>query len=246
VTNRILFIGIAFALFTPASPCQQFAPDTPSETAVTQGSGSSSPRPNESKRILGIIPNYKTSPTLEHYEPLTSREKFKLASEDAFDRGTVVLAALFAGQSQLSNSNRPFGQGAAGYGKYFGATYGDFFIGDYMTGAIFPTLLHQDPRYFRRGDGSGWSRLRYAVGEIFWTRRDSGGTQFNFSEVLGNSTASAISTAYYADNRSAANAASNLGVQLGVDTLSNILKEFWPDLERKFSRKRHRQAGDKE
>src|SRR5262249_55907261 len=149
----------AFLLLTSVSPCQQFAPDGPSEAAVDAKSESSSQRPKESKRILGIIPNYKTSPTLENYEPLTSREKFKLASQDAFDPGTVVLAALFAGQDQLSNSNRPFGQGAAGYSKYFGASYGDFFIGDYMTGAIFPTLLHQDPRYFRRGDGSGWSRL---------------------------------------------------------------------------------------
>lgn len=244
VLRRLLYAGIAFGLFTGVSPCQQFTPDGPSETAVTPSSESSSPRPTESKRILGIIPNYRTSPTLENYEPLTNREKFKIASEDAFDRGTVALSALFAGQSQLSNANRPFGQGVAGYSKYFGASYGDFVIGDYMTEAIFPTVLHQDPRYFRRGTGSGWSRLRYAAGQIFWTRRDSGGTQFNFSEVIGNSTAAAISTAYYADNRNAASAASNLGIQIGVDTASNILKEFWPDLERKFSRKHHRQ--DKE
>jgi hypothetical protein len=241
VLRRILYAGIAFSLFTGVSPCQQFTPDGPPETAVTPGSESSNSRPNESKRILGIIPNYRTSPTLDNYEPLTSGEKFKLASQDSFDRGTVVLAALFAGQGQLSNANRPFGQGVAGYCRYFGAAYGDFLIGNYMTEAIFPTVLHQDPRYFRRGTGSGWSRLRYAVGEIFWTRRDSGGTQFNFSEVVGNSTAAAISTAYYADNRSAASAASNLGIQIGVDTATHILQEFWPDLERKFSRKHHRQ-----
>jgi hypothetical protein len=165
--------------------------------AVTQNQ-SSSTRPNENKRILGIIPNYRTSPTLENYEPLTSREKFRIASQDAFDRGTVLLAALFAGQAQLTNANRPFRQGAAGFGKYFGASYGDFLIGDYMTEGIFPTLLHQDPRYFRRGAGSGWSRLRYAFGQIFWTHRDSGGTklksrigfsvfnQFNPRDVQGD------------------------------------------------------------
>ncbi len=147
------------------------------------------------------------------------------------------MAAAFAGESQLTNANRSFGQGAAGYGRYFGAAYGDVVIGDYMTEGVFPTLLHQDPRYFRRGTGSAWSRLGYAMGQIFWTHRDSGGTQFNYSEIIGNSAAVAISTSYYADNRTAADAGSKLGMQLGVDMASNILKEFWPEIERKLGRR---------
>jgi len=110
-------------------------------------------------------------------------------------------------------------------------------IGDYMTEAVFPTILHQDPRYFRRGTGSGWSRLGYAVDQIFWTHNDSGRGQFNLSEIAGNSTAVAISMAYYPENRDMIDGVSKLGSQLGVDMASNILKEFWPDLERKFSRK---------
>ncbi len=195
------------------------------------------PAPTESKRLFGIIPNYRTSPSLRNYEPLTSAEKFKIATQDSFDRGTVVLAALFAGDNQLTNANRDFGQGALGYGRYFGAAYGDFLIGDYMTEGVFPALLHQDPRYFRKGTGSGWSRLEYAAGQIFLTHGDSGKTEFNYSEVLGNSAAVAISNAYYADNRTASNAVSKLSIQLGVDMASNILKEFWPDLNRKFSKK---------
>ena len=190
----------------------------------------------ESKRILGIIPNYRTSPSLQNYKPLTTGEKFKLASEDAFDRGTVGLAALFGGEAQLTNANRTFGQGAAGFARYFGAAYGDLVVGDYITEAVVPALLHQDPRYFLRGTGSGWSRLGYAMEQIFWTHRDSGGTQFNYSEVIGNSTATAISISYYADNRTAADGVSKLGMQLGVDMAANILKEFWPDLDRKFRR----------
>jgi len=196
-----------------------------------------SPEP-EAKRLLGIIPNFKTSPTLQNYKPLTTREKFSLASQDAFDRGTVALAVLFAAQGQLGNGNRSFGQGTEGFAKYFAASYTDYFIGDYMTEGIFPTLLRQDPRYFRRGKGSGLSRLGYAAGQIFWTHTDSGGAQFNYSEVVGNSTAVAISMAYYADNRTPSDAVSKLGVQLGVDMASNILKEFWPDLSRKFKRRR--------
>jgi hypothetical protein len=107
-----------------------------------------------------------------------------------------------------------------------------------MTEGVFPVLLHQDPRYFRKGQGSGWSRLGYASGQIFWTHTDSGGTEFNYSEIVGNSAAVAISNSYYADNRTAHDAADKLGVQIGVDMASNILKEFWPDLQRKFRRRR--------
>jgi hypothetical protein len=221
----ILFACLGFLFFAAESPCQQTSP--------------SDPPPEESRRILGIIPNFRTSPSLKNYEPLTNREKFKIATQDAFDRGTVGLAALFAGDGQLTNANRSFGQGAAGFGRYFGASYGDFVIGDYMTEAIFPALLHQDPRYFRRGVGGEWSRLRYAMGQIFWTHRDSGGMQFNYSEVIGNSTAVAVSNAYYANNRTVGDAVSKLGVQLAVDMATNVLKEFWPDLERKFKQKHH-------
>ena len=198
------------------------------------------PPPLESKRILGIIPNNRTSPSLKDYKPLSTGEKFEIARQDSFDRGTVVLAAVFAADGQLTNANPSFGQGVKGYARYLGASYGDFVIGNYMSEAIYPTLLHQDPRYFRRAIGSGWSRLGYSIGQIFWTHTDSDRTQFNYSEILGNSTAVAISNAYYPDNRNAADAATKLGLQIGVDMASNVLKEFWPDVSRKFSRK-HRQ-----
>jgi hypothetical protein len=191
----------------------------------------------ENKRILGVIPNYRTSPSLTEYKPLTPGAKFVIATQDSFDRGTVVLAAAFAGQAQLTNSNRSFGQGAAGYGRYFGTAYADFVIGNYMTEAIYPTLLHQDPRYFRRGTGSGWSRLGYAIGQTFWTHSDTGRMQFNYSEFVGNSTAVAISNAYYQDNRDASSALGKLGVQVGVDLAANVLKEFSSDLNRRFFRK---------
>jgi hypothetical protein len=221
-TPRILGVTITCLL----APCAASSQQTPND-----------PNQEESKRILGLVPNYRTSPSLVNYEPLTAREKFKLASEDAFDRGTIALAGIFAGEAQLTNANRSFGQGGAGFGRYFGASYGDFMIGDYMTEAVFPTLLHQDPRYFRRGTGSGLSRLGYAMGQSFWTHSDSGGTQFNYSEIVGNSAAVAISNAYYANNRTAGDAASKLGMQIGVDMAANVLKEFWPDLRRKFGRK---------
>jgi len=95
----------------------------------------SDPTQEESKRILGLVPNYRTTPSLVNYQPLTPGEKFKVASEDAFDRGTIALSAIFAGAAQLTNANRSLGQGGAGFGRYFGTSYGDFMIADYMTEA---------------------------------------------------------------------------------------------------------------
>ena len=188
------------------------------------------------QRILGIIPNYRTSPTLTDYRPLTPREKFTVASQDAFDRGTFVLAAVFAADAQWTASSPAFGHGARAYPHYYAAALSDFVIGDFMTEAVFPVALRQDPRYFRRGTGGAWARLGYAVGQIVWTHTDAGGSQFNASEILGNAAGVAIGNAYYPDSRTLSSNSSKLGVQLGVDAIANILKEFAPDLDRLLSR----------
>ena len=114
------------------------------------------------KRVFWIIPNFRTSTFPNPYKPLTPGEKFKIATQDAFDRGTFVLAAAFAGEEQLTNSQPQFGQGLAGYGRHYGTSLANWVIGDYMTEGIFPTLLHQDPRYFEKGTGSAWSRFGYS------------------------------------------------------------------------------------
>jgi hypothetical protein len=228
MTHCILRSAAAVTLLTASvGLCQSNSPDVPPD--------------GESKHLLWIVPNYRESPSLTDYQPLTVREKFDVAAEDSWDRGTLALAAIFGAENQVTNSNRAFGQGAAGFGRYLGASYGDFVVGNYMTEAVFPSLLHQDPRYFRRGTGGAWSRLGYAIGQTFWTHNDSGRSQFNYSEWLGNSAAVAISNAYYADNRNARDNVSQLGVQISVDTAANILKEFYPDILRKLRRK-HQQT----
>ena len=230
----ILFAAVAVAVFPILLLCQS----KPSQSSAQPGTpaGQQPPEPLK-KRLFGVIPNYRASPSLTEYQPLSVKDKFKIATQDSFDRGTILLSAAFAGLGQLTNASPSFGQGAAGYARYLGTSYADFVIGDYMTEAIYPSILHQDPRYFRRGTGSGWSRLGYAVGQIFWTHRDSGGTQFNYSEVLGNSTAVAISNAYYPDNRSVSAAISRLSTQLSIDAASNVLKEFYPDIEQRIKKK---------
>ncbi len=98
-------------------------------------------------------------------------------------------------------------------------------------------MLHQDPRYFRLGTGSTRHRIGYAVSRVFVTHRDGGGVQFNYSEWLGNGSAVAISNAYYPDGRKFSNNAARLLGQVGTDALSQVLKEFWPDIKQKFFHK---------
>ncbi len=245
--SRRVSLPLAFLLaagFPLLGFSQDAVPLTSSDPPVAAPGTSLPPAaaPPGSKRIFGIIPNNRTSPSLTNYKPLSAKEKFEIAQRDSFDRGTVALAALFAAESQITNANPSFGPGVTGYAHAFGTSYADLVIGNYFTEAIYPGLLHQDPRYFRRGTGSTWSRLGYSAGQIFWTHTDSDRTQFNYSEILGNSTAVAISNVYYPDHRGFSESASKLGMQLGVDMASNILKEFWPDVSRRFSRKHRLQA----
>ena len=134
MNHRIIAPVFLLAICASSSPCQETSSESAKPVVDTAGAG----KPHEGGRILGIIPNYRTFPSLKNYTPLKASEKFKIASEDAFDRGTLVMAAAFGGLGQLTNANRPFGQGVAGYSRYFGASYGDLVIGDYMTEAIFP------------------------------------------------------------------------------------------------------------
>lgn len=227
--------ALLLCLFTLSVAAPLFAQQTADRSAEP---AATTPPVESDKRLFGIIPNNRTSPSLVNYKPLTTGEKFKVASADAFDRGTFLLAAGFAGEGQLKNSNPSFGQGVKGYAHYFVTSYADWAIGDYMTEAVVPTLTHQDPRYFRKGTGSGFSRLAYAVGQIFWTHTDSGGKMFNFSEIGGNSAAVAISQAYYPENRNVTDAATKLGMQVGVDMASNVVKEFYPEIIRLLHRKK--------
>jgi hypothetical protein len=102
-----------------------------------------------------------------------------------------------------------------------------------VEGAM-PILTREDPRYFRRGQGTFWSRVGYAASRVIVTRTDRGGTEFNYSEVFGNSIAVGISNQYYPGNRSFGDSSEKFAFQLGTDAVSNVLKEFWPDVKHKL------------
>ena len=162
--------------------------------------------------------------------------------------------AALSGISQAENSEPGYGQGAEGYGKRYGAYAADGTIENFFVGAIFPSILHQDPRFFPKPQGSFFSRMTYAASRIVITRSDSGKREFNFSEVFGAAMASAISTnsyhprrtfkgydamgvpQYYASDRTLSNTASVWVSQMGYDAITIVLKEFWPDIRRKFKK----------
>jgi hypothetical protein len=191
-----------------------------------------------SKRILGVLPNYRTAEMPTEYHPLTARQKLKIATKDTFDWPLLFIGAGYAGLYQMENQNPSFGQGVEGYARRYATSYADQAMGNMMTEGIMPALLREDPRYFRKAHGSTRSRLAYSITRIFVTRTDAGGERFNFSEVVGNSIAVAVSNTYYPESRTAAENADKLTMQLGTDMMSNILKEFWPDIRKRMRRHR--------
>ena len=234
-------LPVLLAAFLPwCAAAQQAIPD-PVESKADQQVSNKDPEvaAPPDKRAYGILPNYRTVNGTDGVEPLTVRRKFWIASKDSFDYPIYFISGAFAGISQIENSNPSFGQGVKGYAMRYAAGYGDQLIGNMMTEGVFPSLLHEDMRYFRRGTGGKLSRTYYALTRILVTRTDAGGNRFNFSEVVGNSVATAISNAYNPDTRDASENLEKLGLQLGTDAISNVLKEFWPDVKRKLQQRRH-------
>jgi hypothetical protein len=196
----------------------------------------------EDKRIFVVLPNYRTAEAADRFTPITAKQKMTIACKDSFDWPVYPTAAAFATLYQLENQNPAFGQGITGYAKRLAGAIGDQTLGNMMTEGIMPSLLHQDPRYFRLGEGSFKSRTWYAVTRIFVTRSDSGHTQFNFSEWGGNAVAVAASNAWYPDTRDVSDNVQKLLIQCATDAFSQVLKEFWPDVKRHFKKKHEETA----
>jgi hypothetical protein len=190
-------------------------------------------------RIFGVLPNYTTVNGTAQLRPLTWKEKFKITAQGAFDPYEFGIVAILAAKSQAEDNDAAWGQGMKGYGKRYAAGFADQAIGNFMTGAIYPSLLHQDPRYFRMGQGGIWHRTAYAVTRVIITRGDSGAKQFDFSEFLGDASAAGIADVYHTrQDRTFSNTAGTFSTQIAVDALGNVLKEFWPDVHEKL-RKKH-------
>jgi hypothetical protein len=228
-----------------ATPPQQTTPPAqttpPSQTTPSKDKKdqkADDPDNPKNDRLFMVVANYATVEHPTVITPLTVKEKFKMGAEDAFDTYSIPLAAVLAAIAQAKNDDASWGQGWLPYGKRLAAGYGDTVIGSFMTTGVFPSILHEDPRYFRLGTGTKRARSWYALKRILIIRNDRGGNEFNFSEFGGNATAAGISLTYH--SRAELNFSSwagDYGTQIAIDVIANQCKEFWPDIKKKVFKK---------
>jgi hypothetical protein len=239
----------------PAQPTPSAQPDQSQGAQDSKGKVEGT----SNDRLFFALPNFLTVSKNGRIVPLTTKQKFQVVALGSFDYVQYPWYAFLSGISQAENSEAGYGQGWEGYGKRFGSALADGTIENFMTGAVLPSIFHQDPRFFPAGQGSFTHRAGYAVSRIFVTRGDTGRHEFNASEVLGSALSASISTYSYhprsefvstpsnphlfiPSDRTLKNTASVWGSQLGYDTLTIVVKEFWPDIHRKLVRKHPSEA----
>lgn len=206
-------------------------PDLGEASHPQQNSARTSSANEQSKRILYIIPNYRAVSADANVPPLDAKGKFKLFLDDSFDYSTFLYVSLLAGIGMAERSVPEFGDGADAYGKYYYHSFADQAMGNIFTEFFVPVAFKQDPRYFTKGHGGLFNRTGYAITRLVVTRTDSGGSQFNYSEIVGNGAAAGIAGLYYPDGyRTWTKTGQRWGDQVALDGVFNILKEFWPDI----------------
>jgi hypothetical protein len=201
------------------------------------------------KRIFWIIPNFMTANDQpENKGPLTPRQKFNIAWHQFFDMSAHFGNLIQASISQAANGLPHYGQGWAAFGERYAAQEGDQFTGSMLIYGVLPTVLHQDPRYFRRGRGSVWSRVAYAASRVVIARTDAGKPTFNASSVFGQFGQASISMLYYPQqDRKIEGVVQGWAINQGYNIGWNQLKEFTPDLGaymKRHSKKNRNKATD--
>ena len=181
----------------------------------------------EKQRVFGVIPNFYVT-YVPKAAPLSTKQKFQLAFKSTVDPVSFGITGAIAGIEQAQNHFPGYGQGAEGYAKRYGATYADLTINTYIGGAILPSLLKQDPRYFYKGTGTKRSRALYAIANSFICKGDNGNWQPNYSFLLGTLASGGISNLYYpaSDRNGAALTFENAAIGIAANAAANILQEF--------------------
>ncbi len=190
-------------------------------------------------RLFWFIPNYQTVDEQHSTPSISAADKFTIAIKDSFDPYAFPIAAFYAGIAQVQNEYPSWGHGGlTGYENRFFAALADQTVSNMMAEGVFPVLLHQDPRFLRLGRGSFLDRVGDAASRIFITRGDDGSVQFNASEVGGNAVMAIGSNLYTpAQDRSVSDTATKWGIQLGVDMIGSVFREFWPDIKQMLTGK---------
>lgn len=217
-------------------------PDAPGmalgqQTSSTQPSQEDSGEGKQTKRILGIVPNFRSVSANIHLPAQNPREKFIGFAQDSFDYSSFTLVSLLSGVSLLQGSVPEFHTGVPAYARYYWHTFADQTDENLWVDFLLPVAFHQDPRFYTMGSGTAdhpngsAKRLGYAFSRILITRTDSGGSNFNFSEIVGAGAASGISNLYYpSSQRNWTKTGQRWALSVGVDSGARMFKEFWPEI----------------
>ncbi len=244
----LILIAALMAVSAAAQQPQSATSSPPAQqTPKTQASGDQEKKKKSdlekqtgtvNDRIFEVMPNYGTVETTLALPPISSGQKFRLATAGVTDYFTYPFIGFLAALDQANDSPKSWGQGWGAYGKRYGASYADNGIGTYMTTAIFPSLLHEDPRYYQMKKSGFSHRAYYSLNRLFVARTDSGHSRFNYSEIIGNAAAAGISNIYHApEDRTLSRNLGTWGMLIMWDGVSNEMKEFWPDIRRKVFHK---------
>jgi hypothetical protein len=193
------------------------------------------PTGQQTKRILGILPNFEAVSANTHLPPLSLKEKFWVSTQNTFDYSSLISVGMQAAIEQARNQYPEFHEGAAAYGRYYWHTFADSGVENYLVGAIFPSITHEDPRYYTLGRGQVLERVRYAVSRLWITRSDAKASTFNFSEIVGSGVSAEVSSRYYPrEARTSGQTLERWASQLINDGVGNVVQEFWPDIHQKL------------
>jgi hypothetical protein len=214
-----------FSIVDDSSPEDDSLADQPSSQLPAQQ------RAPQTRRILGIIPNFRSISSDEKLPPQSVKDKFLTATQDSFDYSSVFIPAVLAGYSLERNSTPEFGSGALGYSRYLWHSAVDQTSENYLVEFIVPSITHEDTRFYTQARGTFMKRAGYALSRSVITRSDSGKEVFNFSEVVGSGASAGLSTLYYPSReRSFGNTGTEWGLDVAIDGVSFVAKEFWPDV----------------
>ena len=246
---RVLLVRLATAaLFASVCAAQQTepppTPDPANQPKQTEsqaqpdtthnpdaGSGQVPVSKQQPKRILGIMPNYRAVSAGAIPPPPTAKQAFIIATKNSFDYSSFIFVGITSSFAEWSDAHAQLGDGMRGYGRYYWRGYVDKTDGNYLVIFALPTLLHQDERYYAKGEGHFWKRAIYAGSRILITPDYHGHDSFNASEVFGRAMAQGISLSYYpSHDRTAGALAVKYGWAMGRDALTNVFREFWPDI----------------
>ena len=226
--NSVMLAGAAAVVPSPA-------------LGVLPAAGGPVSVPLNSERIFKVIPDYQTvQDSNRNIAPLTTRDKWNLAWKETVDPFNFANAAVGAAWSQLNNSMPRYGRNGAALGERFGAALADFSSQNFLATGLFASVLHEDPRYFRKGPSAGfWTRVGYSLKQIVVARSDSGREMFNGSNFLGMAAGIGLSNLYYPpESRRGSVMLGRVSTGITGDAIGNLMSEFWPDVRKKLFHKK--------